>query len=289
MKRSCCSLFIASLLAWSMVNEANAQESRLCGTVVHARDGKPLAAVRGYSRVDSVRDGVAEPQFAGAYIEQGGQMLASVSSRGALFGVVGRQELRVAASALTGRGIDPIFRAANTTDSRLSASLTGRFRAAAVPHNAPLDAAPTPFDAAFTLGFDLADRRDIAADIRSCVAALNADISLEGSSMLDSSHILDWHTDIGFRAPLSATFLRNPSLPISALERALAMPDFEIRSAQVFTTGGQIAFAWKADSWKADAAQSLWLRVGVGGSIAASNHVLYTFRASVRGFLEIML
>ncbi len=46
MKRSCCSLFIASLLAWSMVNEANAQESRLCGTVVHARDGKPLAAVR---------------------------------------------------------------------------------------------------------------------------------------------------------------------------------------------------------------------------------------------------
>jgi hypothetical protein len=247
------------------------------------------AVVRGYSRVDSVRDGVAEPQFAGAYIEQGAQMLASVSSRGTVFGAEGRQELRVAASALTGRGIDPIFRAANITDTRLNASLTGRFRTAAASYNSPSDAALTPFDAALTLGFDLADRRDIAADIRSSVAALNADVSLGGASVLDSSHVVDWRTGAGFRAPLSAAFLRNPSLPISALERALAVPDFEIRSARVFTADGQIAFAWKADEWKADAAQGLWLRVGVGGSIAASNHVLYTFRASVRGFFEILL
>jgi hypothetical protein len=249
-------------------------------------DGRITAAVRGYSRVDSVRDGVAEPQFAGAYTEQGAQMLASVSSRGALFGADGRQELHFAASALMGRGIDPIFRAANITDNRLSASLTGRFRTAAAPYSPPLDAALSP---SVALGFDLAERRDVAADIRSRVAALSADAALEGASALDSSHVLDWRVGVGFRAPLSAEFLRNPSLPVLALERALAVPDFEIRSARVFTAGGQIAFAWKAEATKADVAQELWLRVGIGGGITASNHVLYTFRASVRGFFEILL
>jgi hypothetical protein len=245
-------------------------------------EGRVTAAVRGYARLDSVRDGVAEPQFAGAYSEQGAQMLVSVSSRGTFFGLDGRQELRVAGSALIGRGIDPIFRAANVTDNRIHTSLTARFRAAEPADNSPLDAS-------VTLGVDFADRRDIAADIRSSVAALNADVSLGGASVLDLSHVLDWRACVGLRAPLSAEFLRNPSLPVLALERALAVPDVEIRSARVFTAGGQIAFAWKAEAWKTEAAQDLWLRVGFSGGIAASNHVLYTFRASVRGFFEMLL
>lgn len=247
-----------------------------------------VVAAEAYSRTDSVRDGVAEPQFAGMYLEQGVNATLSVGQVGEILGVEGLQEVRIHALSALGRGIDPIFRAANTADVRTSAQVQARFRVGAANRISPLDAA-------LHLAFEDILRRDVAADVRSQVTNLQVGISAQGSSVLGASMpntdlVLEWRSALHYRAPLATNLQTGAPANAQGLQNALAVPDFIIRSAQILGAEAECAVAWNTHPLSGSISSgSLWLRAGIGGSFTASNHVFYNQRAAVRCFFAIML
>ncbi|MBD1207931.1 MAG: hypothetical protein H9535_05860 [Ignavibacteria bacterium] len=252
-----------------------------------------VVAAEAYSRTDSVRDGVAEPQFAGLYLEQGVNATLSAGQMGEILGMEGLQELRIHALSALGRGIDPIFRAANTADIRTSTQVQARFRVGAVNRISPLDAA-------LYLAFEDVVRRDVAADVRSQVSNLGLGISAQGASVLGASMpntdlVLEWRSALHYRTPLATNLQIGAPANAQGLQNALAVPDFIVRSAQILGAEAECAVVWNTrpsprnESSGSASSGSLWLRAGIGGSFTSSNHVFYNQRAAVRCFFAIVL
>ncbi|TAE24101.1 MAG: hypothetical protein EAZ92_13670 [Candidatus Kapaibacterium sp.] len=250
---------------------------------VTASQRRVVLVAEAYSRTDSVRDGVAEPQFAGMYLEQGVNATVSAGQMGELFGAEGLQEVRFHALSALGRGIDPIFRAANTSDIQTSAQMQARFRMGKTHQISPLNAS-------LYLAFEDIVRRDVAADFRSQVSNLAFGISAQGSSMLgllipEADVVLEWRSGLQYRTPLATSIQTGAPANARGLQTALAVPDFAVRSAQMLVAEAECAVAWNTHP----PLGSLWVRAGINGSLTASNHALYNQRAAVRCFFAIIL
>jgi hypothetical protein len=256
--------------AW---NEAQTNEAQTTSS-----QRRIVIAAEVYSRTDSVRDGVAEPQFAGMYTEQGVNATVSAGQMGEMFGTEGLQELRFHALSALGRGIDPIFRAANTNDIQTSAQMQARFRMGKTHQVSPLDAA-------LYLAFEDVVRRDVAADFRSQVSNLAFGISAQGASILNTDFVLEWRSVLHYRTPLATNIQTGAPANAQGLQTALAVPDFIVRSAQILGAEAECSVVWNTHP----SSGSLWLRAGIGGSFTSSNHVFYNQRATVRCFFAIIL
>jgi hypothetical protein len=256
--------------AW---NEAQTNETQTTSS-----QRRIVIAAEVYSRTDSVRDGVAEPQFAGMYTEQGVNATVSAGQMGEMFGTEGLQELRLHALSALGRGIDPIFRAANTSDIQTSAQMQARFRIGKTHQISPLDAA-------LHLAFEDVVRRDVAADFRSQVSNLTFGISAQGASILNTDFVLEWRSVLHYRTPLATNIQTGAPANAQGLQTALAVPNFIVRSAQILGAEAECSVVWNTHP----SSGSLWLRTGIGGSFTSSNHVFYNQRAAVRCFFAIVL
>ncbi len=120
---------------------------------------------------DSIRQGIARPEFAGGHDRVEGRMAILLTRQGQDAAL---RTIRAMGRHEQGRGTDPVFRALNTRDLRTSVSVEAGTRHPSEGGRAPGSAAL--LDWTLELGVSRDEREDIAADTRWSVTSARAGV-----------------------------------------------------------------------------------------------------------------